>query len=148
MASPANDAVPPRSSLYAQRARWRRLAGTVFGQAARGDAAGLTIAEDAAQQLASLAAAVNHRLGTLPKGAAPGTTASGTTAPPVLPAGGMLVNQPSLAERVSELLAARGLADVRVLDRDPAWGAVKLACDLAAFAAQPASHHPQWPVPA
>jgi hypothetical protein len=59
----------------------------------------------------------------------------------------MLVNQPALARRVSELLAARGLTDVRVLDRDPAWGAVKLARDMAAPSTQPASHHPQRPVP-
>ena len=129
-----------------ERRYWASLAGTVFGHAARGDAASLTIAEVAAQQLASLATAVNHRLGTLPKGAAPGTSAPRTSGS-VLLAGGMLVNQPSLAGRVSELLAARGLTDVRVLDRDPAWGAVKLACDLAASSARPASHHLQRPVP-
>ena len=44
---------------------------------------------------------------------------------------GMLVNQPSLAGRVRELLAVSGLTDVRVLDRAPAWGAVELASQLA-----------------
>jgi hypothetical protein len=56
----------------------------------------------------------------------------------------MLVNQPALAKRVSELLAERGLADVRVLDRAPAWGAVKLASDAAA-SARPAADHPPRP---
>ncbi|MFJ5697277.1 N-acetylglucosamine kinase [Arthrobacter sp. NPDC093139] len=123
-----------------ERRYWASLAGTVFASAARGDAVSLAIAEDAAQQLASLATAVNERLGLLPGGTDPGAAA-----PPVLLAGGMLVNQPALAERVSGLLAGRGLADVRVLDRAPAWGAVRLATD-AANSAQPASDHPPRPV--
>ena len=97
------------------------------------------IADDAAQQLAALALTVNQRLG---------TPASGPCrAPPVLLAGGMLVNQPSLAGRVRELLAARGLTDVRVLDRAPAWGAVKLACELAGCTARPAATTPACSVP-
>lgn len=127
-----------------ERRYWASLAGTVFASAARGDAAGLAIAEDAAQQLASLATAVNERLGLLPGGADPGADDPGAAAPPVLLAGGMLVNQPALAERVSELLAERWLADVRVLDRAPAWGAVKLASDAAA-SARPAADHPPRP---
>ena len=101
-----------------ERRYWAGLAGTVFGLAAS-DAASAAIAEDAAQHLAVLALTVNRRLGTDPEGA------------PVLLAGGMLVNQPSLAGRVRELLAASSLTDVRVLDRAPAWGAVELASQLA-----------------
>ncbi|GAB15854.1 hypothetical protein ARGLB_093_00070 [Arthrobacter globiformis NBRC 12137] len=101
-----------------ERRYWAGLAGTVFDLAAS-DAASAAIAEDAAQHLAVLALTVNRRLGTIPEGA------------PVLLAGGMLVNQPSLAGRVRELLAVSGLTDVRVLDRAPAWGAVELASQLA-----------------
>ncbi|WP_395405332.1 N-acetylglucosamine kinase [Arthrobacter sp. UC242_113] len=112
-----------------ERRYWAGLAGTVFGLAAS-DAASAAIVDDAAQQLARLALTVNRRLGTIPEHA------------PVLLAGGMLVNQPSLAGRVRELLAAKGLTDVRVLDRSPAWGAVELARELADAPARPAATIP------
>jgi N-acetylglucosamine kinase-like BadF-type ATPase len=102
-----------------ERRYWAGLAGIVFGLAAS-DAASAAIADDAARHLARLALTVNRRLGTIPDNA------------PVLLAGGMLVNQPSLAGSVRERLAAGGLTDVRVLDRAPAWGAVELAGQLAA----------------
>ncbi|WP_140416507.1 N-acetylglucosamine kinase [Arthrobacter globiformis] len=112
-----------------ERRYWAGLAGTVFALAAS-DAAGAAIAEDAARHLAGLALTVNRRLGVLAKG----VPAKGM---PVLLAGGMLVNQPALAAKVRELLAASGLTDVRVLDRAPAWGAVELACHLAVTPLQP-----------
>lgn len=98
-----------------ERRYWAGLAGTVFVLADT-DSASAAIVEDAAQHLAALALTVNRRLGTLGS--------------PVLLAGGMLVNQPALAARVRGLLAAAGLADVRVLDRAPGWGAVELAGQL------------------
>lgn len=115
-----------------ERRYWAGLAGTVFDLAARADRVSAAIVDDAARHLAALAVAVNARLGIIP--------AAGHAAPPVLLAGGMLVNQPALAARVGELLAERGLADVRVLDRAPAWGAVKLALDD--VAASPQQHRP------
>jgi len=115
-----------------ERRYWAGLAGTVFDLAARADRVSAAIVDDAARHLAALAAAINGRLGTIP--------AAGHAAPTVLLAGGMLVNQPALAARVRELLAERGLADVRVLDRAPAWGAVNLALDD--VAASPQQHRP------
>lgn len=115
-----------------ERRYWAGLAGTVFALAALGDRVSAAIVDDAARHLAVIAVAVNERLGTIP--------AAGTAGPPVLLAGGMLVNQPALAGRVRELLEGRGLTDVRVLDRAPAWGAVKLALDDAT--ASPQLHRP------
>jgi N-acetylglucosamine kinase-like BadF-type ATPase len=119
-----------------ERRYWAGLAGTVFDVAAMGDVAANAIAEDAARQLAALAVAVNERLGVLPVSGGHGSDghgsgAPGSAVPPVLLAGGMLVNQPLLAGRVRAFLEGRGLTDVRVLDRAPAWGAVKLAQELA-----------------
>jgi N-acetylglucosamine kinase-like BadF-type ATPase len=113
-----------------ERRYWAGLAGTVFALAAS-DAASAAIAGDAARHLAGLVLTVNRRLGTIAGDA------------PVLLAGGMLVNQPSLAAGVRELLAAGGLADVRVLDCAPAWGAVELASQLAG-----APHRPATTIPA
>jgi N-acetylglucosamine kinase-like BadF-type ATPase len=107
-----------------ERRYWAGLAGTVFALAAA-DPASAAIAEEAAQHLAGLALTVNRRLGAIP------AAAGDPSFPPVLLAGGMLVNQPSLAGRVRALLADNGLIDVRVLDRSPAWGAVELASQLA-----------------
>jgi N-acetylglucosamine kinase-like BadF-type ATPase len=109
-----------------ERRFWAGLAGTVFALAAT-DSASAAIVEDAAGHLATLAVTVNRRLGTLAEGA------------PVLLAGGMLVNQPSLAAKVRDLLAVRGLTDVRVLERAPAWGAVELARQLALSQLRPAA---------
>jgi glucosamine kinase len=114
-----------------ERRYWASLAGAVFDLAALGDESANAIAEDSAQQLAALAVAVNERLGTLSGSGVHGSSAPGSTVPPVLLAGGMLVNQPLLAGRVRVLLERRGLTDVRVLNRAPAWGAVKLAQELA-----------------
>ncbi|MFE4835330.1 N-acetylglucosamine kinase [Arthrobacter sp. NPDC056691] len=122
--------------LRPERRYWAGLAGTVFALAAS-DAASSAIAEDAARHLARLALTVNRRVGTVPD------TAGDPPPPPVLLAGGMLVNQPSLAAGVRGLLAAGGLPDVRVLDRAPAWGAVELARQLAG-----APHRPAATVPA
>ena len=118
-----------------ERRYWAGLAGTVFDLAARADRASTAIVDDAARYLAALAGAVSEKLGTIPT--------PGHPAPAVLLAGGMLVNQPALAGRVGKLLEERGLTDVRLLDRAPAWGAVKLALDDVA-----ASPHRHRPVPA
>ncbi|MFF2315185.1 N-acetylglucosamine kinase [Arthrobacter sp. NPDC058097] len=113
-----------------ERRYWAGQAGAVFKLAAS-DAASAAIADDAARHLARLALTVNRRLGTIEENA------------PVLLAGGMLANQPALAARVRELLAASGLTDVRVLDCAPAWGAVELAGQLAGT-----PHRPPTTIPA
>ncbi|MFC7846916.1 N-acetylglucosamine kinase [Arthrobacter sp. NPDC057388] len=118
-----------------ERRFWAGLAGTVFALAVT-DSASAAIVEDAAGHLATLAVTVNRRLGTLAEGAPEPSPA------PVLLAGGMLVNQPSLAAKVRDLLAVRGLTDVRVLERAPAWGAVELAGQLALTPLRPAAGVP------
>jgi N-acetylglucosamine kinase-like BadF-type ATPase len=51
---------------------------------------------------------------------------------PVVLAGGLLVNTPSLQRQVRSRLADLGIVDVRVLDSDPVQGAVRLAEQLLA----------------
>ena len=95
-----------------ERRYWADLATHVFALAATGDPLSVEIADGAAEGLADLATTVNDRLGL--RG-------------PVVLAGGLAVNQPMLTARVTELLEQRGQADVRVLSRAPAYGAVQLA---------------------
>lgn len=51
---------------------------------------------------------------------------------PVVLAGGFVMNVEEAADRVRERLLAAGIDDVRVLHRDPVWGAVDLARGLLA----------------
>jgi glucosamine kinase len=88
-----------------ERRYWASLAGLAI---AGDDPASREITEEAARALAALVATVTARLG--------------TTGPTVL-AGGLAVHQPTLSGRVAALLGG----EVRVLDRAPAWGAVRLA---------------------
>jgi N-acetylglucosamine kinase-like BadF-type ATPase len=98
-----------------ERRYWARQAHVVIAAAEGGDAVARTIVGNAAHALADLGVLVNQQVGT--KG-------------PLVLAGGLVVNQPYLARQVSDLLAQRGLTDVRVLDRDPVWGAVAIAENL------------------
>jgi N-acetylglucosamine kinase-like BadF-type ATPase len=93
---------------HPERRYWASLAGLVV---AGDDPTSRQITEDAARALAALVATVAARLG--------------DTGPTVL-AGGLAVHQPRLSGRVAELLGG----DVRVLDRAPAWGAVRLATTM------------------
>lgn len=104
--------------VYAHPARryWAGLARHVLALAAANDPTAAALVEDAAAALADLATRVCGHAGL-----------SG----PVLLAGGLLVHHRLLAGRVTALLAAAGLGDVHVVRTAPAWGAVRLARDLA-----------------
>ena len=101
-----------------ERRYWAGHARVVFELAADGDPSAATIVETAADSLADLVSTVANRL-----------TACGSELPVVL-GGGVLVHQPALATLVSARLRRAGLTDVRVLDRDPAHGAARLATQL------------------
>jgi N-acetylglucosamine kinase-like BadF-type ATPase len=100
--------------FYAQPARryWARQAGVVFELAAAGDPVSRQLAEDAASSLAALVRTVATVLG---------------IAGPLVCAGGLIVHQPALLERLRAALADDRVTDVRLLDRDPVHGAVRLA---------------------
>lgn len=103
--------------FYAQPERryWAARAGIMFRLADRGDPVATAIVAEAVAALIALAATVGHRLD--------------LTGPLVL-AGGLAVHHPALSTAVRAGLAARGMTDVRVLDRDPVHGAVRLAVEL------------------
>ena len=46
---------------------------------------------------------------------------------PLVCAGGLITHQPALLARLRTALAEDGLTDVRLLDRDPVHGAVRIA---------------------
>ncbi|MFV0458885.1 MAG: N-acetylglucosamine kinase [Actinomycetales bacterium] len=52
---------------------------------------------------------------------------------PVLLCGGFVMHVPEAGQGVAEVLAGHGIIDVRVLERDPVWGAVDLARGIGAF---------------
>ena len=93
-----------------ERRYWAQRARVVFEL--EDEAACRHIAEGAADALTGLAATVAGRLG---------------LAGPVVLAGGLAVHQPRLQELVRERLGERGIRDVRVLDKAPVLGAVRLA---------------------
>ncbi|GAA3606377.1 N-acetylglucosamine kinase [Microlunatus ginsengisoli] len=99
-----------------ERRYWAGHARLVFELAADGDPAASAIVDAAAGELAELVGSVARVL-------------SDADLPVVL-GGGVLVHQPILTAGVSERLATIGLTDVRVLDRDPAHGAARLAAAL------------------
>jgi N-acetylglucosamine kinase-like BadF-type ATPase len=104
------------SHFYArpERGHWARLAGLVFDLAGRSDPVCLRLVDETSRELAALVRTVCARLGTVL---------------PVVCAGGQLRHQPLLAQRLRDGLAERGFSDVRILDRDPVHGAVRLALD-------------------
>ncbi len=97
------------------RRYWAGRSRVVFELAHSGDTACLGIVDAAAQALTSLAVQVGSRLE--PTG-------------PVVLAGGLIVHQPMLADRVRHHLDAHHYTDVRILDVDPVHGAVRLAQQL------------------
>jgi N-acetylglucosamine kinase-like BadF-type ATPase len=94
-----------------ERAFWAGHAGVVARLAAD-DPAAAAILGRGAEALAALAATVGARLG---------------IAGPVVLGGGFAVHEPALRQAVARHLAAVGIADVRVIPRDPVAGAVRLA---------------------
>ena len=89
-----------------------RYAGVVFDAAAAGSAAGARLVGDAGSALAAQITQVAEQLG---------------MAGPVALGGGLVTNQPALQALVVAQLAAAGITDVRVLDREPVHGALWLA---------------------
>ena len=99
-----------------ERRYWAKQSVTVFALAAGGDLAAVALIANAARSLAAVVQQVYTALGR-----PPGT--------PVVLGGGILVNQPALRAALRGQLATGGLTDVRVLDRDPAHGALDLALE-------------------
>jgi glucosamine kinase len=102
----------------------------VFELAANSDPVSTAIVAAAADALTSLATRVGGAL------AIDG---------PVVLAGGLAVHQQALQEEVRDRLAVHGMNDVRVLDREPVYGAVDLAQALLGQATdlcQKAGHRP------
>lgn len=95
-----------------ERDYWAGRARVVFALAAEGDEPSARIVDDAATTLADLAAALCGRLDL------PG---------PVVLAGGLAIHQPALQRAVRDKLARHRIDDVRILDREPVFGAVQLA---------------------
>jgi glucosamine kinase len=103
-----------------ERRYWARQAGLVFACAAAGDPAARAILDQAATALATLVRTVASVLG-------------GTG--PLVCAGGLITHQPSLLAHLRADLAADDVTDVRLLDREPVHGAVKIALRARACAA-------------
>ena len=105
-----------------ERRYWARQAGVVFTCAAAGDPAAQAVVDEAATALATLVRTVARVLG---------------STGPLVCAGGLITHQPSLLARLRSDLAADGVTDVRLLDREPVHGAVRLAYSL-----RPTTDHP------
>ena len=95
------------------RRYWATRSRLVVAMAEQGDEAATAIADQAAGSLAALVHRVGTRLG---------------IAGPVVLAGGVLVNQPAVRDRVAGLLPAD--SEIIVLTTDPVHGAVALARSL------------------
>ncbi|OLT04745.1 ATPase [Kocuria sp. CNJ-770] len=94
-----------------ERGLWAGLSRVAFEAAAQDEDA-MRLVDRTADALAELAATVSRRL-----------ALSG----PVVVGGGLAVHQPLLRERLREAAARRGLGEVRVLDRAPVHGTLRLA---------------------
>ncbi|MEV7604226.1 BadF/BadG/BcrA/BcrD ATPase family protein [Paenarthrobacter sp. NPDC089322] len=94
---------------------WAGLAPLVLRFAVDGDPAALRIQAEAAHSLASLARQVLGELG---------------LELPLVMAGGLLVNQPQLADAVARKVALEDPSSIRILGHPPVHGAVKLAHQL------------------
>ncbi|HEY5981046.1 MAG TPA: BadF/BadG/BcrA/BcrD ATPase family protein [Microlunatus sp.] len=95
-----------------ERRYWAERSRTVFELAEAGDPAAYGIVTGAAGALAALVERVSLRL---------------ALAGPVILAGGILVHQPLLRRVLTVRLSGIGVTDLRLLDADPARGAVRLA---------------------
>jgi N-acetylglucosamine kinase-like BadF-type ATPase len=113
-ASGVSSAYDLLGAFYAQpdRRAWARRSQLVFGRAATGDPAALAIVDGAADALLTGINDVADHL---------------DLRGPVALGGGLAVNQALLQNRVVERLHRIGISDVRILDRDPVFGAVRLA---------------------
>jgi N-acetylglucosamine kinase-like BadF-type ATPase len=100
--------------FYAEPARryWAERSRVVVELAAAGDRAATAVVGSAADALAELVERVSLRL---------------AIAGPVVLAGGVLVHQPLVRRLLAARLAGVGITDLRLLDVDPALGAVRLA---------------------
>ncbi len=100
--------------FYAQPSRryWAQLSTVVFELAAQGDPVGMGIVAATADALVAAIVAVARQI------RQPGPVALG---------GGLIVNQAALQSLVRSELGGHGIVDVRVLDREPVFGAVRLA---------------------
>ncbi|MGX5358642.1 N-acetylglucosamine kinase [Kocuria sp. KH4] len=94
-----------------ERKFWADLSRVAFA-AAPGDEDAMLLVDRTADALAELAAAVSRRL---------------ELAGPVVVGGGLAVHQPLLRQRLREAAVRRGLGEVRVLDRAPVHGTLRLA---------------------
>jgi glucosamine kinase len=96
-----------------ERRYWAERSRVVFELAEDSDPAASTVVADAADALAALVTTVAARLG-------------GTPGPVVL-AGGVLVHQPLARQLLADRLRPAGITQLRLLEADPALGAVRLA---------------------
>jgi len=99
-----------------ERRYWADHSRLVFELACAGDEASRQLVDESATALVGIASEVGAALG---------------MAGPVVLAGGLLVHQPQLQLAVREGLLLNGFRDIRVIDRDPAHGALQLARRLA-----------------
>lgn len=95
-----------------ERRYWAERSRTVFELAESDDPAAYGIVAGAARALATLVELVSLRI---------------AVAGPVVLAGGVLVHQPLVRRLLTDRLAGLGITDLRLLDADPALGAVRLA---------------------
>ena len=105
-----------------ERRYWAEQSRTVCALAEAGDRAAYGLLTTAAGALATLVELVSLRL---------------ALAGPVIMAGGVLVHQPLVRRLLADRLAGIGVTDLRLLDADPALGAVRLAEHDAPVAAPP-----------
>lgn len=99
-----------------ERRYWAHRSTVVLTLAEEGDPEALRLVAGASKALGRIVRRVHSALGE-------------PVASPVVLGGGLLVNQPLLQEALRTELAVHGLTDVRVLHRDPAHGALRLALD-------------------
>ena len=99
------------------RRYWAAASPVVVAAAANGHAAALAMVDRAGAELAAMASQVAVQLG---------------VAGPIVLGSGLGSNVPALQEAFRRHLAARGLADVRILHQDPIFGVPLLVADRAA----------------
>ncbi len=99
-----------------ERAYWAGLAGLVCDRARAGDV-------DAERIIAAAVSALSADIGLA-------CSRAGVDGP-ILLAGGFITHHSDVAAALTERLTGLGLRDISLLDREPVWGAVDLACSLA-----------------
>lgn len=101
-----------------ERRFWARRSAAVFDLSAQDDPSAQVIVRAAADALTALVTQVH-------------TVLDDPASPSVVLGGGLLVHQPELRTALTARLAEHGITDLRLLDRAPAHGAVRLALDPA-----------------